>query len=304
MISQLHLLQIVIVTLLCTPVVVNSQKLFLGANWKCSLQDISKVDELCNDLNAMWSALSPQEKDAVELCVHPPYVFIDRVRSKLNPEIVVGSQNVYDASGPNSPNTGAVTPQMLQSIGAQYVLLGHSDRRNNLKESDSLISSKVQESLSAGLGVVLTIGELPYQRKLGLVKYTLEKQLSVAMKGIEPHQWDKIVIAYEPVWAVGAGATPCTPEEAQRINDMLRSYITKHVNADAAKACRLTYTGSVNELNAPSYASLDDVDGFVVGRAGLNVEKLQSIIETLARDGHGVSSVCNDTAATSTCLEG
>ena len=102
------------------------------------------------------------------------------------------------------------------------------------------------------------------------------------MKGIHPDEWDRIVIAYEPVWAVGEGATPCSPEEAQRVNTYLRNLITKHVNADAAAACTLTYTGSVNDVNAADYASLKDVEGFVVGRAGLDMTKLKSIIHTLA----------------------
>ena len=231
----------------------------------------------------MWDNLGTKEKNEVELCVNPPYVFLDRVRSCLTKEISVGSQNVYDARGPNSRNTGTVPPEMLKAVGSEWVLLGHSDRRNNLGEKDNLISEKVQATLEAGLGVILTIGELPAQRKWGRTLAVLRKQLGVAMKGIKEDEWHRIVIAYEPVWAVGEGATPCSPEEAQRINVELRSFIARQVNEDAAAACRLTYTGSVNEKNAGSYAALTEVDGFVVGRAGLDPRKLQSIIETLAQ---------------------
>jgi triosephosphate isomerase len=185
-------------------------------------------------------------------------------------------------SQPNIGNTGTTTAKMLRSLGCSSVLLGHSDRRNNLYETDELISDKLKKALSAGLGVTLTIGELPYQRRWGLALVALRKQLSVAMKGIEPDEWNRIVIAYEPVWAVGEGATPCSPEEAQRIGSYLRRLITKRVSPDAAAACRLTYTGSVNEKNAAEYASLEDVDGFVVGRAGLDTTSLRSIIHTLA----------------------
>mmetsp|Transcript_21110 Transcript_21110/g.25951 ORF Transcript_21110/g.25951 Transcript_21110/m.25951 type:complete len:326 (-) Transcript_21110:372-1349(-) len=265
----------------------NKNKLFLAANWKCKLEDTIEVDALCDNLNQMWENLGADEKNKVELCVNPPFVFLDRVRSRLTKEISVGSQNVYDARGPNTGNTGANTPKMLHSVGTEWVLLGHSDRRNNLGEKDILISDKVKKSLAAGLGVILTIGELPMQRKLGRALATLRKQLGAAMEGISSDEWHRIVIAYEPVWAVGEGATPCSPEEAQRINFMLRSFIAKRVNEDAAQTCRLTYTGSVNEENAASYASLADVDGFVVGRAGLDANKLRSIIQTLARDGNG-----------------
>mmetsp|Transcript_1193 Transcript_1193/g.1593 ORF Transcript_1193/g.1593 Transcript_1193/m.1593 type:complete len:313 (-) Transcript_1193:126-1064(-) len=263
------------------------QKLFIATNWKCKIGDgdVKEVDDLCNDLNTMWSALTQTEKENIELCVNPPYVFLDRVRSCLTKDISVGSQNVFDANGPNEGNTGTTTAKMLHAVGSEWVLLGHSDRRNNLGETDKLISEKVEESLAAGLGVILTIGELPNQRKWGRALSTLRKQLGAAMKGIKPDEWHKIVVAYEPVWAVGEGATPCSPEEAQRINEELRKFITERAGPDAAASCRLTYTGSVNENNAAEYASLVDVDGFVVGRAGLDTSKLRSIIETLARDG-------------------
>jgi triosephosphate isomerase len=266
-----------------------SKKLFLGANWKCTLEYTREVDELSDNLNQMWESLSSEEKNKVELCVNPPFVFLDRVRSRLTKDISVGSQNLYDARGPNVGNTGTTTANMIRAVGSEWVLLGHSDRRNNLGETDKLISTKVKESLSAGLGVILTIGELPHQRRWGLALATLRKQLRAAMKGIEPDEWHRVVVAYEPVWAVGEGATPCSPEEAQRINFELRAFITKHVNADAASACRLTYTGSVNEKNAAAYASLVDVDGFVVGRAGLDTSKLKSIIQTLASAGESTT---------------
>jgi triosephosphate isomerase len=259
-----------------------NQKLFLGCNWKCSIETCNEVDDLCNNLNLMWQSLNEVEKDKVELCINPPFVFLDRVRTRLSKEIAVGSQNAYDCRGPNIGNTGTTTAKMLQSLGCASVLLGHSDRRNNLFETNELISDKVKKALSAGLDVTLTIGELPYQRRWGLALFTLRKQLRVAMKGINKDEWDKIVIAYEPVWAVGEGATPCSPEEAQRINAYLRKYIAKRVSVEASRQCRLTYTGSVNEKNAVEYASLEDVQGFVVGRAGLDMTKLRSIIQTLA----------------------
>lgn len=267
------------------------QKKFLGANWKCQLETVEEVDELVLQLNNMWeggwisSELTPSDKAAVELCVNPPYVFCDRVRSRLHKDIMVGSQNVFDARGPNKGNTGATTVNMLRNIGCDWVLLGHSDRRNSLGESDELISQKIRAALDAGMGVILTIGELHSQRRWGRALATLRKQLGVASSAIKPDEWHRVVVAYEPVWAVGEGASPCSPKEAQRVNAALRAFITKRVSPEAAAACRLTYTGSVNEENAEKYASLQDVDGFVVGRAGLDTTKLASIIRTLARNG-------------------
>mmetsp|Transcript_11187 Transcript_11187/g.22121 ORF Transcript_11187/g.22121 Transcript_11187/m.22121 type:complete len:303 (+) Transcript_11187:53-961(+) len=259
------------------------RKKFLGANWKANLRTTDAVDNLVDDLNRMWRSLSKSETDAVELCVNPPYVFLDRVRQRLHEDIGVGGQNVYDASGPNrEDNTGTTTASMLKDIGCAHVLLGHSDRRNRLGETDDLISDKVRAALDAGLGVTLTIGELKYQRNWGLALWTLKKQLSAAARSIPVDAWDKIVVAYEPVWSVGEGAVPCSPQEAQRVNAYLRSWIRENAGDEAAGRVRLTYTGSVDEKNAASYAGLDDVDGFVVGRAGLNTDRLGSIVRTLA----------------------
>jgi triosephosphate isomerase len=142
-----------------------------------------------------------------------------------------------------------ITINMLQNVGCDWVLLGHPDRRNNLSESGQSISQKI----------ILMIGELPSQRRWGQALATLRKQLGVASCAIKPDEWHKVVVAYEPVWAVGEGATPCSPEEAQRVNAALRAFINKRVSPEAAAACRLTYTGSVNEENAAQYASLEDV---------------------------------------------
>lgn len=259
-------------------------KAYVGCNWKCSLEKVADVDKLIDELNAMWRTLASTTDvtSKIELCVNPPYVFVDRCRAKLCSSIRVGSQNVFDANGPNKGNTAATTANMLASVGVEWVLLGHADRRNTLGETDALIADKVKACIAAGLGVNLTIGDLKSQRDAGLADATLTKQLGVAAGAIPADAWGSVVVAYEPVWAVGDGATPCSPEEAQRVNSVLRKWIATNVGADAARACRLTYTGSVSEKNAADYAGLSEVDGFVVGRAGLDVAKLGSILKTLA----------------------
>lgn len=269
----------------------NERKKFLGANWKCSLETVEQVDDCIFQLNQLWESLPLNEKDAVELCIYPSYCFIDRVRKGLhnkNNNIVVGSQNVYDATG-NAGFTGSCTPKMVQSLGGTNVLIGHSDRRNALGESNALIAQKVQQCLAVeGLSVTLTIGETAWQRKTGRALSTLYHQLRVATQsllvngGANANNWHNLVIAYEPVWAIGDGATPCSPTEAARVHSALRAWIARRVSPEAAAACRLVYTGSVNAQNAIEYTSLDHVDGSVVGRAGLDMVQLKSIIQTLA----------------------
>jgi len=269
----------------------NITKLFVATNWKCSIESPSDADKLVVSMNEKWSNLDQNIKDSLELSVHPPYVFLDRVRRGLDPSISVGSQNIYDAGFPNKGNTAATTSKMLAELGCQWVLLGHSDRRNNLGENDDLIADKAALALREGLGIVLTIGEKKEQREKGEALAVLEKQLGTVAAAIPDDEdtWKKVVLAYEPVWAVGEGATPCEPEEAQRIHSALRAYIEKNVSEKAAKACRITYTGSVNPLNAEGYAGLRDVDGFVVGRAGLDAAKLTSIIQTLVETKKSIS---------------
>lgn len=280
-----------------TSTIVPQKKHFLSCNWKGSLETTNEVDSLVDDLNRMWRhQLTPAQKEAVLLCVHPPYCFLDRVRSKLDSAIEVGSQNVLDATAPSgplsgpSPNTGSTTPKMLKAVGCDWVLLGHSDRRNNLGETDPLIGDKIRQSLDVGDGkdglkVTLTIGELAWQRRWGRALPTLRKQLNALIQNVHhPDEWDRIVVAYEPVWAVGDGAVPCSPQEAQRVHAALRAFLTKQVGAEAAQKCRFVYTGSVNEDNAAAYAPLQDVQGFVVGRAGLDTTKLRSILVALAEN--------------------
>lgn len=262
---------------------------FIGANWKCNLETVHDVDQLVSDMNRKYNLLSKKEQQNVELCVLVPYIFIDRVRQKLNPQLLVGSQNIYEAApivahdAPQYKNTGTVTTNMLLAVGCDWVLLGHSDRRNSLHEKDQWIGEKVRLVLDSDkMGVVLTIGELLSQRQWGQTLATLKHQLKVATQYVKLYEWHRVVIAYEPVWAIGDGAQPCSPEEAQHILSTLRSYISEWYGIDAATACRFTYTGSVDDKNCMSYSSLPDVDGFVVGRAGLDATKLNTIIRSLS----------------------
>jgi len=255
------------------------KKFFIGANWKCSLEGPNEVDALVRQLNSLWVSKAGSLDD-VELCLYPPYVFLDRVRDQLSAELCVGGQNAWDAA-PGFASTGVVTADMLRDVGCSWVLLGHSDRRNVLGESDAYIAEKVAKCFASGLNVNLTIGEKLEDREAGRALDVLVMQLGAAAAGVPSDGWDRVVVAYEPVWAIGEGAQPCSPEETQRVHSALRGWLKEHVSEIAARSCRLVYTGSVNEGNAAQFAQLPDVDGFVVGRAGLDAEKLLSICSTL-----------------------
>jgi triosephosphate isomerase len=271
---------------------VERKRFFVGCNWKCGLQTKAAVDEIIQNVNNAWDHVSFAD---VELCIFPPYVFLDRVRRQLDARLEVGSQNIGEAVTPIAPTTGTVVPEMLSSVGCRWVLLGHADRRHNLGETNGLIAAKVNACLSAGLSVNLTVGDTLADREAGNTDFELLRQLAEAVVDVPQDTWDCIVIAYEPVWAVGAGAEPCSPSEAQRVLAVLRAWIRDKVSARAASACRLVYTGSVNEENANDYAVLPDNDGFVVGRAGLNASKLIRVCAALTNLQPSHSSSCSST---------
>eukprot|EP00929_Paragymnodinium_shiwhaense_P110921 TRINITY_DN7824_c0_g1_i1.p1 TRINITY_DN7824_c0_g1~~TRINITY_DN7824_c0_g1_i1.p1 ORF type:complete len:264 (+),score=71.21 TRINITY_DN7824_c0_g1_i1:66-857(+) len=258
----------------------SSRRIFVGCNWKCSLETQAAVTDLIDNINSQWKK---DELARVDLCVFPPYVFLDSVRNRLDPSLLVGSQNVWESREPLAGNTGSVTAKMLASVGCSWVLLGHADRRNTLEEGNDLIASKVSKCLEAGLKVNLTIGDTKAVRDAGETDATLVKQLEVATQGVAADGWGSLVVAYEPVWAVGDGAIPCSPEEAQRVLSTLRAWVKAKHGEAAAAAARFVYTGSVNEKNAADYAGLPDCDGFVVGRAGLDATKLVDICTTLCK---------------------
>eukprot|EP00929_Paragymnodinium_shiwhaense_P104442 TRINITY_DN6887_c0_g1_i2.p1 TRINITY_DN6887_c0_g1~~TRINITY_DN6887_c0_g1_i2.p1 ORF type:complete len:308 (+),score=31.30 TRINITY_DN6887_c0_g1_i2:50-925(+) len=256
------------------------RQLFVGCNWKCSLEDVTAVDHLIGELN---KSCTSEFIDNVEVCVFPPYPYLQRVRRQLAGEMTIGAQSVWEASSPLSSTTGTVTGAMLKEAGCKWVLLGHADRRHALGETDDLIGEKVRRCLDAGLSVNLTVGDTGKERQAGLTDEVLVRQLTDAFKGVQIEDWSRIVIAYEPVWAVGAGAQPCEPKEAQRVLRLLRAWVGREHGSDASVRCRVVYTGSVNESNAAEYACLPDNDGFVVGRAGLDALKLRDVCAALVR---------------------
>lgn len=258
------------------------RRLFVGANWKCGIEAADEAEKLVADINKAWGASGLAA--SIELCVCPPAVLLDRVRSKLDGTISVGAQNVLEAVPPASKGTGVLTPALLRTVGCSWVVLGHSDRRNTFGETDALIGEKVAQVIGVdGLNVNLTVGETRAQREAGDALAVIARQLAAAAASVPATAWSRVVIAYEPVWAIGEGAQPCSPEEAQRVHAHMRQCVRQHAGDAAAAACRLVYTGSVSAQNAHEYAALPDVDGFVVGRAGLQAESLVAVCTALAR---------------------
>lgn len=202
-----------------------------------------------------------------EVLVSPPALYLDFVRSKLNKNFHVAAQNCYKC--PKGAFTGDISPAMILDNGAQWVILGHSERRNVFGESDQLIGEKVKHALEAGLFVLPCIGEKLEEREAGKTTEVVFNQMKFIADNVT--DWSKVVIAYEPVWAIGTGKV-ATKEQAQEVHAQLREWLTKNVSAEVAQSTRILYGGSVNGANCADLASQPDIDGFLVGGASLKPE--------------------------------
>ncbi len=214
--------------------------------------------------------------DGAEIAVFPPFVYLDAVgRVLASSHIAWGGQNMYFAT--SGAFTGEISGPMLIDLGARYVIVGHSERRHVFGESAELVGRKVAAAFEAGLVPVLCVGETIEQRRAGETRQVVFDQLSQGVAGITPEQAEKLVVAYEPVWAIGTGET-ATPEQAQEVHADLRGWLTERYSREIAARIRIQYGGSVKPSNAAELLAQDDIDGALVGGASLEVESFLAIV--------------------------
>ncbi|GLH06540.1 Triosephosphate isomerase [Gryllus bimaculatus] len=182
--------------------------------------------------------------------------------------------------GPLNPDVGEISPAMLKDVGCRWVILGHSERRTIFEESDELIAEKCAHAVENGVSIIACIGEQLEERENDLTETVVFRQTKAIVEKISCLEyWDKIVLAYEPVWAIGTGKT-ATPEQAQDVHKKLRKWLNDNVCPDVAKSVRIIYGGSVNEKNCRELAKKEDIDGFLVGGASLKPEFLKIVNAT------------------------
>lgn len=241
----------------------------LAANWKMNLTPQQAVEfaEKFTDLVG--------ETSSAEIVVAPTFLALPAVAEKFaTTPVAVAAQNCHSAE--SGAFTGEISAPMLQSIGADWVILGHSERRTLFAETDSLINQKVHAVLAAKLKPILCIGETLEERDQGLLEQVLTTQLTEGLKDITATQLADFVLAYEPVWAIGTGRT-ATPEQAQQAHALIRSILTKIADADTAAKVRIQYGGSVKPANAKELLAQEDIDGALVGGASLDPETFFAI---------------------------
>ena len=250
------------------------RKYIIGGNWK-SNGSVDMVRQLCTDtLNTMEF-----DTNRVEVVVAPISLHIASAKAMLNSNVLVSAQNI-SATG-NGAFTGEISAEQVKDFGLEWTLIGHSERRVKYGETDEMVAGKTERALAAGLKVILCIGETLEQREAGQTNDVLKTQLD-AVKNVV-NNWGSIVLAYEPVWAIGTGKT-ATPAIAQEAHAYIRSWLTENVSADAAASVRIQYGGSANAANCGDLIAQPDIDGFLVGGASLKPE-FGTIVKT-ASDQH------------------
>lgn len=249
---------------------------FVGGNWKMNT-DLASAVELAEDVNAGCAGLIPH----VDVALFPPFPYLLPVGRALgHGGIILGAQDVYHE--PDGAYTGEVSVDMLTDLSVNVVLTGHSERRHILGEDDDLVNLKTRAALDGALWVVLCIGETLEQRERGETDAVNLRQLRAGLEGVPPEQATRqIVIAYEPVWAIGTGRT-ATPQDAQSAHRVIRAELENLYGAEAAQTIRIIYGGSVRPSNAASLAAEPDIDGFLVGGASLKADEFTAIVRAAA----------------------
>jgi len=218
---------------------------------------------------------------AVEVGVCPPFVYVPCVAEAVGgTHVAVGAQNVYFEE--KGAFTGEVSCGMLKDAGATHVIIGHSERRHVMGENDELIGKKVKAALDAGLVVILCVGELLEQREAGKTNDVLRVQIEKGLANAAGATADNLIVAYEPVWAIGTGKT-ATSDQAQEAHVFIRGLLVNTLGADRAAAIRIQYGGSVKPENAFELMSQADVDGALVGGASLKADSFAGIIREAAK---------------------
>ncbi|MBN2695362.1 triose-phosphate isomerase [bacterium] len=213
----------------------------------------------------------------VNVVVAPPFTSIESVASFLKDSYIgVAGQNLYyEDSG---AYTGEISGSFLKNIGADFVIIGHSERRSYFHEDNNIINLKIKAALRNQLISIFCVGETLEERESGTLEEVIATQLIEGLSGIAHSDISKVVIAYEPVWAIGTGKT-ATPDEAQEVHSFIRAIIEKIYNSEIASKILILYGGSVNDKNSQSLMSQPDIDGALVGGASLKAEQFISIIK-------------------------
>jgi triosephosphate isomerase len=256
------------------------RKAIVAGNWKMNL-DGAKARSLA----AAVAAAAPR-LPTVDLVLCPPAPYLAEVAGALGltggrgpSGVALGGQNCHHKE--SGAFTGEVAPGMLVDVGCRYCILGHSERRALFGETDAVIDAKVQAALAAGLTPIVCVGESLEEREAGRTEAVVTAQVLGSLAGLAAGDFPRIVVAYEPVWAIGTGKV-ATPEQAQEVHALVRGLLASRSSAAVADGIRIQYGGSVKPDNAAELASRPDIDGALVGGASLKADDFLAIAAAFA----------------------
>lgn len=246
------------------------RRLVIAGNWKMN-QTPSQTKAFIEELAPM---VRGKNNCDIILCV--PFVDIDAaVKAAEGTNIAIGAQNVHFKE--SGAYTGEISAAMLVETGVKYVIVGHSERRQYFGETDATVNLRTKAALAAGLKVILCLGEMLDARQSGITDEIVAMQTKLDLAGISEDDLKNVIIAYEPVWAIGTGLT-ATPEQADEVCGVIRATVAKLYSAKAAEAMTVQYGGSMNDKNAADLLSRENVDGGLIGGASLKTAAFTTIV--------------------------
>ena len=252
-----------------------ARRYFIAGNWKMN-NTAAKAVELINGINAQIAG-----ETSVDVAVCPTFTALDASSKALaGSNVKLGAQNMYTkASG---AYTGEISAEMLKEFNCTYVILGHSERREYFKETDAFINEKVKAVLENGMKPILCVGEKLEEREAGNTIAVVSKQTSEGMAGLSAEDAQKVVIAYEPVWALGTGKT-ATPALAQEVHAEIRKVLADLFGAEASENIQILYGGSMKPENADDLLKEKDIDGGLIGGAALKADSFVALVKSAAK---------------------
>lgn len=248
------------------------RKKVIAGNWKMYKGELVQAAGLAQGVAA---SVGQQDKVGVVLC--PPATALSVVVEAVKGTCVkVGGQNIYPRV--EGAFTGEISPAFLQAVGCEYVIIGHSERRTYFAESDDFINQKVRAALDADLKPILCCGETQVQRDQGITQKVVKQHITGGLADISAQEMADVIIAYEPVWAIGTGKT-ATPADAQEVHAFIRGLLTEMFGPQVAQATVIQYGGSVKPDNAKDLLTQPDIDGALVGGASLKIDDFVAIVK-------------------------
>jgi triosephosphate isomerase len=253
-----------------------TRKPLISGNWKMHHNHFEAIQVV----QKLAYLLSKDDYDKVDVSIHPPFTDIRSVQTTIfdqkHCELIVGAQNCHFEE--KGAFTGEVSPAFLPKLDVKYVIVGHSERRELFGETDEIVNKKVKAVLKFGMTPILCVGETLEEREAGTTEEKVSGQVRAGLAGVKAEQVASMVIAYEPIWAIGTGRT-ASADDAQSVISMIRAVVAEVATADAAASIRIQYGGSVKATNIKELMERPDIDGALVGGASLDPEEFARIVQ-------------------------